>query len=172
MKTCLDRKVFHGIIMLLIVVVPLLFMHADTFGAEKGLAPELQKPSPYNRTLDRYKAADLPDLSVKLKGPGGGFALTVTTFNNGTADAGSFKISFICEHWPEGEHQFKSKCSLPEINVTVGLGKGKTNTLKIPNTVAQFKKGYRYDIAVSVDKGNLVKEQNENNNSDWIGFTY
>jgi len=114
----------------------------------------------------------LPDLSVELYGPQGENALSVYIRNNGTADAGAFKISFNCEHWPEGEHQFKSKCSLQDIGFPFGLKKKKTTFVKIPKSAAGFKKGYKYSILVSVDRDKKVSELNENNNFAVMEFTY
>ena len=132
-------------------------------------ASENQKPP---KVRGRVYQVTLPDLSVDLIGPRGDNVLAVYIRNNGTADAGAFRISFSCKHWPEGEHQFKSKCSLPDFNFPSGLKKKKTTFVKIPKSAAGLKKGYKYSILVSVDRDKKVSELNENNNFAVKEFIY
>jgi len=163
----------------LLLACMLLMPLSRGFGGSKRnvINPALRSPA-VSRTLKTPKVrgrADvkrLPDLTVDISGPHGNNAISVYIHNNGTADAGTFRISFHCEYWPEDEHQFKSKCSLPDTVFTSGLGKKKTTFIKIPKSAVHFSTGYHYIVSVRVDVDKQVHKSNENNNFDVVEFLY
>ncbi len=163
-----------------LIAVGLFLAHSkEGFAGSEGstLAPALKSPATSKnrkppKVRGRVYQKMLPDLSVELYGPQGDNALSVYIHNKGSADAGAFSISFSCKRWPQAEHHFWSKCSLPDINFTTGLKKKKTTFVKIPKSSFKLKKGYTYSIMVTVDSDKKVSELNENNNFAVKEFTY
>jgi len=173
-----DKKLFRRIIILLIATVMMVFIFANITEAGKEEAPALQRPvSPDSSKKILLSPAirklSYPDLTLKVfKGLPGYAAIGIQVFNVGKSDAGPFKVTFTCDHWPEGEHQFMSKCNLPAIIIENGIKPGEVKHRYISESDAGFKKGYHYSISATVDSDNQVAESNENNNWAVTGFTY